>query len=335
MQGGDVTIARKSRKIEKEEAVGTSIINNVGLYARLSVEDSGKKDGNSIKNQIVILNNFVNAKVDLTYSELYCDNGETGTNFERPEWERLMQDIKKGKINCIVVKDLSRLGRNYIEVGNYIESVFPFLKVRFIAIYDHYDSQKEYFKECDMEVSLKNIVNDFYSKDISKKVLSSLNSKKKKGDFIGSITPYGYKRSEENKNKLVVDKVTAPFVKKIFEWKLNGLSDNKIANILNEDGVWSPNRYRYELGLRKDKKYECFLWQAQTIHLITDNLVYLGHMAQGKYNASIYKVRNKQRIPETDWIVVKNTHEGIIEENTYNKILELRNINRKRFKEHG
>ena len=222
-------MARKSRIAEnamsiisaKEGAYKTAV------YARLSTEDL---DEDTLDNQIYLLKSFVGEKTDMVLVDIYADNGFSGTNFERPEFTRLMNDVKTGKVNCIVVKDLSRLGRNYIETGNLIENVFPFLNVRFIAVTDNFDTNEGGGVE-NMVASFKNLVNDVYAKDISRKIITAFRTKQKNGEYIGLVAPYGYLKSAENKNKFVIDEKTAPAVKKIFELYAGGYGLDRMVQI--------------------------------------------------------------------------------------------------------
>ncbi len=300
-------------------------IYSAGIYVRLSVEDNNRKeDSESIEVQKYMLQKYVDAQPDLKIFSVYCDNGRTGTNFERPEFERLMEDVRAGQVNCVVVKDLSRLGRNYIETGNYMEKIFPFFGVRFIAVNDGYDSL---FGQNGNElvVSLKNLINDIYAKDISKKIISSLSTKQNNGEFIGAYAPYGYLRDKNDVHKLVPDPDTAHIVKQIFLWKAEGLGINIIARRLNEMQVPSPARYRYMMGVFKKKPTGTgAIWQGQTIKLITSNLTYTGHLAQGKSRKSLHDGQPTTMIPPSNWVVVRNTHDPIIDEETFEKVRRIK-----------
>lgn len=296
---------------------------NTAIYARLSVEDSGNEQRDSIKTQIDFLKNYINDKLDLLLTGIYCDNGYTGTSFRRPAWKQLLQDIQTGRVNCIVVKDLSRLGRNYIETGEYLEQVFPLLGVRFIAVNDYYDSADSNCNRESMFVALKNLVNAFYSKDISKKITSSANLKQKKGEYQGSHPPYGYLYSEEGTHKLVIDRVTAPVVKQIYDWALEGFHEQRIVSFLNDKGVPSPASYFYHLGFLHSPKYSQNInWNKSTIKRILENQLYLGHMVRAKTVESLYENIPKHATFKTDWVITKNTHEAIISEELFNLVQE-------------
>ncbi|NJD02782.1 MAG: recombinase family protein [Ruminiclostridium sp.] len=322
-------MARKSRAsaiaMDDAPVQAPEKVYSTGIYARLSVEDNNhKEDGDSIEMQKYMLQKYVNEQPDMRIYSLYCDNGRTGTNFERPEFERLMDDVRAGKVNCIVVKDLSRLGRNYIETGNYMEKIFPFLGVRFIAVNDGYDSLNSQNTN-DITVSLKNLINDIYAKDISKKSGSALAVKQRNGEFIGAYPPYGYLKDKDDNHRLVLDPDTAHIVRQIFLWKAKGIGINIIARRLNEMGVPSPAKYRYLSGVfKKEPTGSGAIWQGQSIKLITSNLMYAGHMAQGKSRKSLYDGQPTTMIPQSDWVVVRDTHEPIIDEDTFYKVQKIK-----------
>ena len=257
-----------------------------GLYGRLSVLNNGKPDGDSLESQISLMEEYVSKRPYLHYVKLYQDNGYTGTNFSRPAWDELLRDIKTGKINCIVVKDLSRLGRNYIEAGEFLEKECPRLGIRFISINDGYDSLSLNSTE-ELTAALKNIINDYYAKDISRKSCSALAIKRHKGEYVGSYAPYGYQKDPADKNHLLIDPVAAPFVRQIYEWRAAGDGYGTIARRLNEQGIPSPGRYRYEQGIitNNNKKGSRLLWNR---HVLTDLLkdpVYIGHLADDLFQA--------------------------------------------------
>lgn len=210
-------------------------------YLRLSIEDGDKAESNSIGNQRELIRDFAAERPGLHLVEEYADDGYTGTNFERPGFKRMMEDIKSGKINCIIVKDLSRLGRNYIEMGKYLEQIFPMMGIRFIAINDNYDNANAESNDSDnIVVPFKNLLNDSYCRDISIKVRSQLDMKRRKGEFIGGYAIYGYCKDERNKNRLVVDEYAADVVRSIYRRKLEGMSAQAIAEQLNSENtlVW-------------------------------------------------------------------------------------------------
>ena len=309
-------MARKSRKDIGLIPIAETCekIYKTAIYARLSVEDLGNKDGGTIENQILLVQKYIESKQYLKLYEKYIDNGETGTNFERNGFINLMEDIKRGKIDCIVVKDLSRFGRNYIETGNYLERVFPFLGVRFISINDGYDSHNTAKNGDNLTIVLKNLVNDMYVKDISKKIRTAVEIKRRKGDFVGGLTPYGYMKSPADKHKLIIDRETALTVRDVFQWKAEGMSSMAIARKLNENGVQSPQNYWYNKGILSHSRYaKKILWNDGYIRNMLANSVYIGHLAQGKRKNDISKSVKSTLQPREKWVVVENTHEAIIE----------------------
>ena len=221
-----------------------------GLYIRLSREDGDKDESDSVSNQRMLLREYSAKLPDVEVADYFIDDGWTGTNFERPGFIRLMEQIKKGSLNCIIVKDLSRFGRNYIEVGNYLEQIFPFMGVRFISIADSLDSYGNPGQMNTIMIPFKNLINDEYCRDISNKVRSSLDSRRRSGKFIGSFSAYGYVKDPDNKGELLVDESVAPIVKNIYEWFLDGLGAITIAKKLNDMGIPSPSEYKRMCGLR-------------------------------------------------------------------------------------
>jgi DNA invertase Pin-like site-specific DNA recombinase len=321
-------MARKSRQNAIAASLNGEVTESVAsperiyytaIYVRLSVEDNSYgAESESIQIQQLMLERFVNEQADMRLCQIFCDNGFSGTDFERPDFEKMMDEAMAGHIDCIVVKDLSRFGRNYVEAGYYIEKTFPTMGVRFIALHDGYDSLTDDGSNS-MIVSLKNLINDFYAKDISRKINTSLETKQRKGEFIGAFTPYGYKKSLEDKHQLILDNDTAPTVYQIFQWKAQGLGNTTIARRLNEANVVSPSLYLYQKGEIK-KKPQNELWQGQMIKVITANPIYTGFMAQGKTKKALCDGLPTTKVPRCEWIVVPCTHEAIIDEETFEKI---------------
>jgi DNA invertase Pin-like site-specific DNA recombinase len=311
-------MARKSRIAEnvKDIVSAQNGIYKTAVYARLSSEDSAE---DTLNNQIYLLKSFIGEQNDLILVDTYADNGFSGTNFERPEFTRMMNDVKSGIINCIVVKDLSRLGRNYVETGNLIENIFPFLNVRFIAVPDNFDSYEDNGVE-NMVVSFKNLVNDVYAKDISRKIISSFRTKQKNGEFIGLVAPYGYLKSAENKNKFIVDTKAAPAVKKIFELYASGMGLDNIARFMDKSEYDCPRKYRYSIGVTKSDRYKDSRWGRTTIQTILTNRAYIGDMVQGKVRQELCNNVAMHYTDKEDWIVVEGTHEAIIERDLFFKV---------------
>lgn len=261
---------------------------SVALYIRLSKEDSGKNNQNTVENQKALLEDFVKNKPDMKAVDIYIDNGFSGTNFERPAFQKMMEDAKRGRINCIIVKDLSRFGRSYIETGNYLEKIFPFLNIRFISVTDHFDtfavtsSEDGRVLANGMEIPLKNIINEVYAKDISRKVGSAIEIKKREGGYGGGVAPYGYKKSSTVKGKYEVDEEAAKVVRYIFGLRSEGYGYCSIVKILNEKGIKSPSAYRYEKGIVRNEKMRNVLWKIYAIEDMLRDEVYLGNMVRGK-----------------------------------------------------
>jgi len=287
-------------------------------YIRLSIEDSGKPGSDTIEGQRDLILAYIERQEDLQLVEVYCDNGRTGTNFNRPDFERMMEDVRHGKINCIVVKDLSRFGRNYHETSNYLLRIFPFLGVRFVAVNDNFDTETAVQTEYGLVMPLKNIINDTYSRDISRKISSAIETKERRGEFIGVFAPYGYSKSPDDRHKLVVNPETAPVIREIFSLRLQGMGYTGITRLLNGRGVPSPGAYLYQCGLSKQEKYRDSIWTAWNITEILRNEVYLGHLVQGKRTNVSYKQNRKERYaPEEEWRVFKNAHEALVDEETF------------------
>lgn len=316
-------MARKSRVTENSSpgAVLSKKGNayRAGIYARLSSEDAFE---DTLGNQVYLLEQFVEMQEDMVLMDAYSDNGFSGTNFARPGFERLMEDAKKGRINCIVVKDLSRLGRNYIETGNLIENVFPFLDIRFVAVTDGLDTKNGSGMD-GMVVSVKNLVNDVYAKDISRKIISAFRTKQRNGEYIGLVAPYGYLKSGENKNKFVVDEETAPVVRKIFRLYLEGRGMDAIARILDGEGIDSPRKYRHRIGVTKSDRYRDSRWGRSAVKTILTNRAYMGDMVQGKVKQELCNNLSKQYVDEEEWIVVEGTHEAVISREEFVAVQEL------------
>lgn len=301
-------------------------IYRTAIYVRLSVEDNGKEDGDSLDNQIELIEEYVKNRPYLTKVALFIDNGFTGTDFLRPEFSRMIQEAQAGNIDCVVVKDLSRLGRNYIETGNFIEKVFPFLNLRFIAVNDNYDTA-HLDSGTELGASLKNIINDYYAKDISRKSGSALKAKRLRGDYIGSYAPHGYLKDPENKNRLLIDPESAPAIQYLFELRAEGKGFDTITRILDAKGYPSPGRLRFERGIitNNNKKGSNLRWNRHVTKDILTNVAYIGHLAQGR-SASCYH----QGIPfhwtnPEEWDVVEQTHEPIISMELWEKVQAVNN----------
>lgn len=304
-------------------------------YVRLSMEDSGKIDGYSLQNQKDLLMSFINDHNDLHLYKMYVDNGYTGTQFERPAFDEMMQDMKSGLINCIVVKDLSRLGRNYLEAGNYLEQIFPFFKVRFISITDGYDSISPDFTDEALIIPLKNIINEGYAKDISVKVSSAIATRKRQGKFMGKVPLYGYLKDPDDKNHLVIDPEASRIVQRVFQMKLEGVSLGLIAKQMNEEGVPCPSKYFVLKGLSKETKYLNSFWDRNTAKRMLTNRMYLGCIVYGKSVRSFAKGIKEHTIPEENWKIVEGTHDPLVTEEAFERVQELLEESSREAKNHA
>ena len=290
------------------------------IYLRLSKEDGdvvagGKLESNSISNQKDLIMDFLKSKSDIEVVSVRIDDGYSGVNFCRPDFQKMLEDIKKGKIDCVIVKDLSRFSRNYIEAGRYLEKIFPALGVRFIAINDNYDSADTQNSQ-DIIIAFKNLINDSYLRDLSTKIRSHLDVKRKNGEFIGNYTAYGYLKADDNKNQLIVDTFAAEVVRDIFRMKLDGMSPSTIANKLNEMQVLSPMEYKRSMGIHFETSFKTnkkALWSAQAVNRILTNEIYTGVLLQGKTTTPNHKIKVVEKVDEKNWIRVENGHEAIVD----------------------
>lgn len=299
---------------------------SVAVYLRLSREDGDKTESDSIANQRLLIENYLSDKPSLQFFREYVDDGYTGSNFERPGFIKMMEDVKRQKVNCIIVKDLSRFGRNYIEVGRYIEKKFPAMGIRFIAINDQYDNAKESGDAEQIIVPFKNLINDAYCRDISIKVRSQLDVKRKNGKFIGSFAAYGYLKDPKDKNHLIVDEYAAEIVQLIFNLKLDGFSALAIAEELNKMGVLPPMEYKRMLGYNYNSGFRTSTtpsWGAKSVIRILKNELYTGVMVQGKNQKINYKVKKSRAVSSEQWIRVQDTHEAIIPRTYFDRVQEI------------
>lgn len=294
-------------------------IYHAAIYVRLSKEDgdvasAAKAESNSISNQKNLIKDFLKDKDDIIVVSERVDDGYSGSNFERPGFQMMMDDIRRGTVDCVIVKDLSRFGREYIDSGKYIERLFPALGVRFIAVNDHIDSKEESNRD-DIVVPFKNLMNDAYCRDISIKIRSHLEVKRRNGEYIGAFTPYGYKKDENDKSRLVPDLYAAGVVKDIFRMKLHGMSQTAIADRLNEQGILSPMEYKHSLGIRIQdnfKTHEQAEWSSMSVRRVLENEVYVGTLTQGKHSTPNHKIKKIMDKPEEEWIRIEDNHEPVI-----------------------
>ena len=300
-------------------------IYHAAIYVRLSKEDgdvagASKAESNSISNQRELIRDFLKDKKDIVVVSERVDDGYSGSSFERPSFKLMMEDIKKGVVDCVVVKDLSRFGREYIDSGRYIERLFPALGVRFIAVNDGYDSLEGKDQSDEIIIPFKNLINDAYCRDISVKIRSHLEVKRKNGEFIGSFAPYGYQKDEGCRHRLVIDPVAAGIVRDIFRMKLHGMSQDAIAGRLNETGVLSPMEYKnasgsnYRTGFKTGERA---LWSSVTVRRILENECYIGNLVQGRQTTPNHKVKKSVVKPEKDWVRVEKNHEPVVSDRDF------------------
>lgn len=290
------------------------LIFQTAAYIRLSREDGDREESDSVSNQKKLLLNYIQKNTDLLLYNMYIDDGYSGITFQRPAFQQMLADIENKKITCVVVKDLSRFGRDYIESGRYLERYFPDKGVRFISISDRIDSLKQAY---DMLLPIKNIFNEQYARDISSKVRTALRTKQQCGEFIGAFASYGYQKSPSDKNKLIIDPYAASVVRRIFSLYLQGFGKQKIAHLLNAEGVLCPSEYKRVSGLQyaNPSTGQHSLWSYSTINHILHKEIYAGNMVQG---IKTQPLRGKQRILEKEnWIIVPGTHEAIIDKHTW------------------
>ena len=298
-------------------------------YIRLSYTDDRSSESDSVANQRKLIENFIERNPDIQIVSEKIDDGYSGIIFDRPAFKEMMQDITDGKINCVIVKDLSRLGREYIETGRYLRRVFPTYGVRFIAITDNIDTAHEGSGD-DLTVSVKNIMNEAYCRDISIKTRTSLDIKRRNGDFVGAFPVYGYMKSEENKNLLVPDPYASRVVRDIFRMRLDGTSALRIATVLNEMGILSPLAYKKNNGFPYAKhgyadKEDC-KWSATTIIRILQDETYIGTLVQGKQGTPHYKIKQMEQRPSSEWIRVPDAHEPLIAKQDFELVQRIRRL---------
>ena len=297
---------------------------NVAAYLRLSKEDNENMESNSIVNQRELIEQYIGNKSDLQLVDYYIDDGYSGTNFNRPGFRRLLQDMKNKKINCIIVKDLSRFARSHIEADMYFENIFPALNIRFISVIENIDSFENPDSMDNLIVPFKNLLNDAYAKDISKKVKSALLTKRLNGEFIGTTATYGYLKDPKDKHKLIIDKDASENVIKIFNDIIEGKTASKIANELNKNKVLTPYVYKMKNdNIAIDKK-----WNAKMINVILQNRVYTGDLIQGKKKVENYRTHKLITTNKDEWIITENHHEPIISKEKFDEVQEILNKNK-------
>ena len=323
-------MARKSRKVAAAaepiiEAAPAQIF-PTAIYARLSVENSGKSEKvDVITNQIEICKSYIEDRPYLALVDTYIDNGRTGTVFDRPEFNRLMNDIKSGRIKCLVVRDLSRFGRDYIETGTYLERIFPQIGLRFISIKEVYDNFDNDGSNESLMIPLQNMINALYSKDISRKVSTALKAQMEQGTFRKRNLPYGYKWNEEHSN-MVIDEDSAKFVRLMFEWKIEGWSIPSILDALDRMGAPNPEARKREVGTRDGDPSNHTGWYSSTLYCILTNPHYVGDTVLGRSMKAIYKNIPSHNVKDKDeWIVFPDTHEAIVSREDFQKVQDIMN----------
>ena len=298
----------------------------IALYLRLSQEDvdvrrnAAKDESNSISAQRSLITRHIDETPDLCNLPRleFCDDGFSGTNFSRPDFQRMIELTKQGEIGCIIVKDLSRFGRDYLEVGDYLEHIFPFLGIRFISVNDHYDSSAHDGKTVGMDITFRNLIYDYYSKDLSSKVKTAMRSKQEKGEFITCFT-YGYKPSPDNKHKMVIDEPAAEIVREIFDAVIAGKTTSEIAANLNARGVPTPNEHK---GVRRKDKGEP-QWTHPRITYMIRNIKYTGVMTNHTRESRFIRDKNQRRVPMSEWIIHPDAHEAIISREKWEQANEM------------
>ena len=293
----------------------------VAIYLRLSLEDVDKRtncmkdESNSIVSQRMLLTRHLDQNpnlCDLPRLE-FCDDGFSGTNFDRPDFARMIECAKRGEISCIMVKDLSRFGRDYLEVGDYLEHIFPFLGIRFISVNDHYDSSRHEGKTIGMDIAFKNLVYDYYSKDLSKKVKSAMGMRQREARYVSTV-PYGYQPDPKDKHQLILDMETAPVTRRIFTEIIAGKSCTQVAKELNEDRIPTPSQHK---GRTSNSTFP--QWTHRTVHNIIENLKYTGAMVNHTRESRFIRDKSQHRVPREEWFIHEDAHEAIVSHEEYDQ----------------
>lgn len=296
------------------------------IYARLSKDDGDKVESNSITSQKAMCEEYISRHGDLELVETFVDDGYSGVDFNRPGFRRLEEALRDGRVEVVLCKDLSRFSRNYIESGRYLERIFPQLGVRFIAINDGYDSLTGNAQSDSFVIPFKNLINDTYCKDISVKIRTNLDVKRRRGEYVGAYAPYGYQKDPDDKNRLVVDEYAGDIVRQIYSMYKDGISICRIAEKLDSLGVLSPMEYKISMGSNYSSSFrmnESAKWSYTAVHRILTNEVYIGILAQGKRGTPNYKVHVVQDKDESEWIKVEGAHEALI---TYEDFMSVRRM---------
>ena len=305
----------------------------VGIYTRRSFDDNEDFESNTIINQKSLINNYISKEDNMKIIDYYVDDGYTGTDFNRPAFQEMMNDIKEKRINTIIVKDLSRLGRNHLEVGRYIEDIFPTYNIRIIAINDNVDSFKRPESIQDLIIPIKNLINESYARDISKKVSSAYRTMASEGKYVAGTSPYGYTLDKEDKHHLVIDEEESKIVKEIFNMALNGEGRIKIVKYLNDNNIYCrkelQRRKKYKLSLDPIEEKTKYRWSTSTIGRMLTNEVYIGNLTQLRTKRESFKNHKVINVDKEDWVRFENTHEPIITKKDFDKVQKKIKINSK------
>lgn len=296
----------------------------IAIYIRLSKEDDkNQKESNSITVQRMLLHQFISEHFSGYKIYEFCDDGYSGTNFSRPGMQKLLEKAKAAELDCIVVKDFSRFARDYIELGAYLEQIFPLMGVRFISVNDHYDSRDYAGSTAGITVHFKNLLYDLYSKDLSQKVRTSLAVKKERGQYVSANSPFGYEKDKKERHMLVIADDEAAVVRKIFRMFVNGVKVAEIAEWLNGNNVKTPIEFKMEKGMTtKMSKNGKYTWERSTIYHILHNEIYIGNIVQKKYKRDYVGGKNRKR-PRKEWIVAGNHHPPIVEKEVFYEVQNL------------
>ncbi len=323
-------MARTKDRARQEIKAGKSPAFRTATYARLSV-DSAVTESDSINSQQMLMRDFIKGRDEFFLVREYKDDGISGTRFDRQAFDSLLGEVRKGNINCIIVKDFSRFGRDHIEVGNYLEKVFPFLGVRFISVNDGYDSFDRDSADKKLAVILKNLVNEYIAKDTSVKVASSYVTKQENGEYDGGRAPYGYVFADERKTRFVVDERPAGVIRDIFTWTMQGDSTLAIVKRLTERNINPPKAYQDTGKFIRQEKGRRY-WNEFTVNTILQNMAYAGHMALHKWKESKADGITPYRLDEAEWKITRNTHEAIVTEHDFSLVQEILRARKERYK---
>ena len=309
--------------LNSQESHSQEEIWRTALYARLSAENE-RNNKDSIETQLCILRSYLNGRKEFRIVKEYIDYGYSGTNFKRPAFEEMMEAARDGKVNCIITKDLSRLGRNYLETSNLVETIFPFLGVRYISVNDHFDTLLNHNGNKELEIALKNLVNDMYARDISKRLVVTRKMEQKSGKFVGSNAPYGYKIDEQDPMRhYVVDEKAAAVVRQIVEWVLNGVTLRKVSLKLQEQRLRIPAEYYRTGKLYLEEIDDPQVWYIGTISGILHNEAYIGNLVQGKRKTRLFKGEKQHFTDEDEWIIVQDAHEPIVSKEVFYAVRDM------------